>query len=164
MSNHSEGDYKLRILRLSTFAIASVVIVEVVLGLAISSLAILSDGLHALLDVVTSVMLFLATKEALKPPDEKHTYGHEKFEPIGGLIAGIVLLGVGALVIYEAVFKLIQGEGVNQELGFAGFIKTALYLINLEIFGECCLISVKYSTITFETQYECYTNTQFIQH
>ena len=121
MSNHSEGDYKLRILRLSTFAIASVVIVEVVLGLAISSLAILSDGLHALLDVVTSVMLFLATKEALKPPDEKHTYGHEKFEPIGGLIAGIVLLGVGALVIYEAVFKLIQGEGVNQEFGFAGF-------------------------------------------
>jgi len=121
MPNPSEGDYKLRILRLSGFAIASVVIVEAVLGLVVNSLAILSDGLHALLDVVTSIMLFLATREALKPPDEEHTYGHEKFEPIGGLIAGIVLLVVGALVIYEAVLKLIQGEGVNQFLGFAGF-------------------------------------------
>jgi cation diffusion facilitator family transporter len=98
-----------------------VVIVEVVLGLVVNSLAILSDGLHAALDALTGVMLFVATKAALKPPDEEHTYGHEKFEPIGGLTGGIVLIGIGLLVIYEAVSKLMQSGGVNTGLGFAGF-------------------------------------------
>jgi cation diffusion facilitator family transporter len=121
MPHALEGAYKLRVLKISAVAIASVVLVEVVLGLVVDSLAILTDGLHASLDVVTSVMLFLATKEALKPPDEEHTYGHEKFEPIGGLAGGIVLIGVGVLVIYEAVSKLMQGGGVNTGLGMAGF-------------------------------------------
>jgi cation diffusion facilitator family transporter len=122
MPDYSEGTYKLRVLKFSAVAIASVVIVEVILGLIVDSLAILSDGLHALLDVITSVMLFVATKEALKPPDEEHTYGHEKFEPIGGLTGGIVLIGVGIFVLYEAVSKLIGSGGVNTGLGLVGFV------------------------------------------
>lgn len=121
MRDLSEGAYKLRALKFSAIAIASVVIIEVGLGLIVDSLAILSDGLHALLDVITSVMLFVATKEALKPPDEEHTYGHEKFEPIGGLTGGIVLIGVSVLVIYEAISKLVQGGSVNIDLGLVGF-------------------------------------------
>jgi len=122
MPKTSEDAYKLRTLKFSAAAIASVVIVEIVLGLVVNSLAILSDGLHASLDVLTSVMLFVATEAALKPPDEEHTYGHEKFEPIGGLTGGIVLIGVGILVIYEAVSKLIGSGGVNSGLGLAGFV------------------------------------------
>ncbi len=132
MQNHSEGDYKLRALKFSAIAIASVVIIEVSLGLIVDSLAILSDGLHALLDVITSVMLFVATKEALKPPDEEHTYGHEKFEPIGGLTGGIVLIGVGVLVIYEAASKLMYGGGVNIGLGLAGFFAIG-YTFSIDI-------------------------------
>ena len=122
MPDNSEGAYKLRVLKFSAVAIASVVIVEFILGLIVDSLAILSDGLHASLDVITSVMLFLATKEALKPPDEEHTYGHEKFEPIGGLTGGIVLTGVGIFVLYEAISKLIGSRGVNTGLGLVGFV------------------------------------------
>jgi cation diffusion facilitator family transporter len=133
MPDHSEGAYKLRVLKFSAFAIASVVLVEVFLGLIVDSLAILSDGLHASLDVVTSVMLFVATKAALKPPDEEHTYGHEKFEPIGGLTGGIVLIGVGVLVIYEAVSKLIQSGGVKTGLGLVGFVAIG-YTFCIDIF------------------------------
>jgi cation diffusion facilitator family transporter len=121
MSVSSEGAYKLNALKLSTFAIASVVVVEVSLGLIVNSLAILSDGLHALLDAITTLTLFVATKAALKPPDEEHTYGHEKFETIGGLIGGMALIGVALLVIYEAILKLAQGVGVNEGLELAGF-------------------------------------------
>jgi cation diffusion facilitator family transporter len=122
MQNSSEGAYKLNALRLSAIAIASVVVVEVTLGLIVNSLAILSDGLHALLDVITTLLLFVATKAALKPPDEEHTYGHEKFETIGGLIGGIALIGIALIVIYEAVAKLTGGVGVNEGLKLAGFL------------------------------------------
>ena len=121
MPDSSEGAYKLRSLKLSAIAIALVVIVEVTIGLIANSLAILSDGLHALLDAMASVMLFVATRAALKPPDEEHTYGHEKFESIGGLIGGIALIGIALLVIYEAVLKLTQGGGVNVGLELVGF-------------------------------------------
>ncbi len=47
-----------------------------------------------LLDAVSAVMLFFAVRAAMKPADEEHTYGHEKFETIGGLIGGIVLIAV----------------------------------------------------------------------
>jgi cation diffusion facilitator family transporter len=122
MPDPSEGGYKLRALKLSAIAIALVVIVEVTIGLIANSLAILSDGLHAMLDALTSVMLFAATRAALKPPDEEHTYGHEKFEAIGGLIGGIVLIGIALLIIYEAIMKLMQGAGVNVGLELVGFV------------------------------------------
>jgi cation diffusion facilitator family transporter len=122
MPKLTEDTYKLKALKFSALAIALVIIVEVTIGLVVNSLAILSDGLHALLDAMTSIMLFAATRAALKPPDEEHTYGHEKFESIGGLIGGIVLIGVALLVIYEAITKLIQGAGVNAGLELAGFV------------------------------------------
>lgn len=122
MGKSPESTQKLRMLKASAIAIATVVIVEVMLGLIVNSLAILSDGLHALLDALTSVILFVTTREALKPPDEEHTYGHEKFEPVGGLIGGIVLIGVGIFVIYQAITKLMQGTGVETGLQMAGFL------------------------------------------
>ena len=121
MANNTENGTKMRALRLSTFAIASVVLVEVTLGFMVNSLAIISDGLHASLDLIATIMLFVAAKVALKPPDEEHLYGHEKFETIGGLIGGIILLGVAIIIFYEAIMKSVQGVGVNESLGLVGF-------------------------------------------
>ncbi len=122
MQNSKDSNYKLKALKWSAIAISSVVIVEVIIGLLVNSLAVLSDGLHATLDVISSVMLFFAAKAALKPPDEEHTYGHEKFEAIGGLIAGLILIGVALLIFYEAAVRLMAGVQFNQGLEFVGFM------------------------------------------
>ena len=120
-----ESDYKLRTLKRSTAAIASVVIVELVLGLTVNSLAIVSDGLHALLDALTTLMLFIATRMSVKPADEEHMYGHEKFESIGGLIGGVSLIGIAVLIVYEAILKIIRGQSVTLGLEYVGFIAVA---------------------------------------
>jgi cation diffusion facilitator family transporter len=133
MPTHSEGAHKLRVLKFSAVAIASVVLVEVVLGLVVDSLAILSDGLHALLDVFSTVMLFVATRASLKPPDEEHMYGHEKFEAIGGLIGGIILVGVAILIFYEAAIRLIGGIQVKEGLQLAGFFAIG-YTLCIDLF------------------------------
>lgn len=112
-------------MKLSTAAIASVVIVELALGLTVNSLAIVSDGLHAVLDTVTGLMLFMTMRMSLKPPDEEHTYGHEKFESIGGFIGGISLIGVAALIIYEAILKIVNNQTVILGLEYVGFIAVA---------------------------------------
>jgi cation diffusion facilitator family transporter len=133
MPDYSKGYTKLRALKFSAVAIASVVIVEVVLGLIVDSLAILSDGLHASLDVFSTVMLFVATRASLKPPDEEHMYGHEKFEAIGGLIGGIILIGVAILIFYEAAVRLIGNIQVNESLQLAGFFAIG-YTLCIDVF------------------------------
>lgn len=119
--NMSLKETGFRSLRISAIAISSVVFVEVVLGLAVGSLAILSDGVHALLDAILTLILLVTSKAALKPPDEEHMYGHEKIEPIGGLISGVVLLGMTVFLITRAVQRLLYGESLNQEWEIAGF-------------------------------------------
>jgi cation diffusion facilitator family transporter len=133
MPYHSKGNTKLKVLKFSAIAIASVVIVEVILGLIVDSLAILSDGLHAALDVFSTVMLFVATRASLKPPDEEHMYGHEKYEAIGGLIGGIILIGVAILIFYEAVIRLISNIQVNESLQLAGFFAIG-YTLCIDVF------------------------------
>lgn len=115
---------KVRVLQLSFIAIASVVVIEGIVGLVTNSLAILSDAAHALFDSVTALILLVTTKLSLKPPDEEHLYGHGKIEPIGGLIGGVALIGLAAFLFYEAVTRISLlsqiGQFVRHEpVGFA---------------------------------------------
>ncbi|MEM2254476.1 MAG: cation transporter, partial [Candidatus Bathyarchaeia archaeon] len=68
------GSRRLRALKISALAITSVVLVEFTLGLTVGSLAIVSDGAHALLDTISMFILLIATKVSLKPSDEEHMY------------------------------------------------------------------------------------------
>jgi cation diffusion facilitator family transporter len=135
MQGHLDGKTKLKALKISSIAIFSVVIIEVTVGLLVNSLAIMSDGLHALLDAVSSVMLFFAVRASMKPPDEEHTYGHEKFETIGGLIGGIVLIAVAFLIFYEAAMRLINPPQLATGVEFAGFVAIgyALFIASLRV-------------------------------
>jgi cation diffusion facilitator family transporter len=135
MQGSGEGKYKLKALKISAIAIFSVVIVELSIGWIVRSLAIQSDGLHALLDVVSTIMLFFAVRASIKPPDEEHTYGHEKFETIGGLIGGMALIAVAFLIFYEAALRLIHMTPIVQGVQFAGFIAIAyaLFIASLRV-------------------------------
>lgn len=128
-----ESGYKLTTLKRSTVAITSVVLVEVTIGLAVNSLAIVSDGLHALLDAVTMLMLFVVTRESIKPPDEEHMYGHEKFESVGGLAGGIALVGIGLLILFEAALRILNNQSINFGLEYVGFIAVG-YTFCIDIF------------------------------
>jgi cation diffusion facilitator family transporter len=135
MQFNLEGQAKLKALKISAIAIFSVVIVEVTIGAYVNSLAIISDGLHALLDALSSVMLFFAVRASLKPADEEHTYGHEKFESIGGLIGGIVLIAVACIIFYEAALRLISGTTLEGGIEYTGFaaIAYALFIASLRV-------------------------------
>jgi cation diffusion facilitator family transporter len=122
MQKTTENNHKLTALKRSTIAISSVIFVELSLGTVAGSLAIISDGLHALLDALTMFVLLVTTRISLKPPDEEHMYGHEKFESIGGLIGGIALAGVALLIIYEAILKILAGQSINRGIEYVGLI------------------------------------------
>ena len=110
---------KVRALQLSFIAIASVVVIEGIIGLATNSLAILGDAAHAVFDSVSTLILLVTTKLSLKPPDEEHLYGHGKIESIGGLIGGVALIGLAAFLIIEAGLRVWSNPQIEHlPIGF----------------------------------------------
>jgi cation diffusion facilitator family transporter len=108
---------KVRVLQLSFVAITSVVVFEGIVGLATNSLAILGDAAHALFDSLTTLILLITTRIALKPPDEEHMYGHGKIESIGGFVGGIALIGLAGFLFYQAVTRILfTGQNVQHEV------------------------------------------------
>jgi cation diffusion facilitator family transporter len=150
MHSEQRNNSKLRTLKISAVAITTVVIVEVTLGLVVGSLAILSDGAHALLDALSMFILLIATRASLKPPDEEHMYGHEKIEPIGGLIGGIILLATAIFIMIEAVLKLLAKESyIVPEYELIGFIAIA-YTFCIDIFRVSTLHRVEHKSVTLK--------------
>jgi len=121
-----------RVLQISLLAIFSAFLVELIFGLISNSLALITDSIHALLDSVVTIILLLAARMAIKPPDAEHTYGHGKIESLGGLIGGIAILLIACFFIYESIHRL-QSPPPNILPGLFAII-AGLYTIGIDIF------------------------------
>ncbi len=121
-----------KVLQISLFAIFSAFLVELIFGLYSNSLGLITDSIHALLDSVVTLILLLAARMAIKPPDEEHTYGHGKIESLGGLIGGIAIFLIAIFFIYESVNRL-QSPPPNILPGMFAIIG-GLYTIGIDIF------------------------------
>jgi len=121
-----------QVLKISLFAILSAFVVELTFGLIFNSLALITDSVHALLDSVVTVVLLLAARMAIRPPDAEHTYGHGKIETLGGLFGGIAILLIAAFFIFEAVTRLQSPE--PEILPGILAISAGIYTIGVDIF------------------------------
>lgn len=121
-----------KVLQMSLLAIFSAFLVELIFGLISNSLALITDSIHALLDSVVTVVLLLAARMAVKPPDEEHTYGHGKIESLGGLIGGIAIFLIACFFIYESINR-IQSPPPSVLPGLFAIIG-GLYTIGVDFF------------------------------
>ena len=121
-----------KVLQISLLAIFSAFLVELIFGLYSNSLGLITDSIHALLDSVVTLILLLAARLAIKPPDEEHTYGHGKIESLGGLIGGIAILLIAIFFIYESIHRL-QSPPPSIFPGVFAIIG-GLYTIGIDIF------------------------------
>ena len=124
--------HRTKVLQISLVAIFSAFVVELFFGLIENSLALITDSIHALLDSVVTIVLLLAARMAIKPPDAEHTYGHGKIESLGGLIGGIAIFLIACFFIYESVNRL-QNPSLNTLPGLFAIIG-GLYTIGVDIF------------------------------
>ena len=121
-----------KVLQISLLAIFSAFVVELIFGLISNSLALITDSIHALLDSVVTLVLLLAARWAIKPPDAEHTYGHGKIESLGGLIGGIAIFLIACFFIYESINRL-QSPPPSVLPGLFAIIG-GLYTIGIDFF------------------------------
>ena len=84
------------------------VIAELIFGYAANSLALISDAVHNLSDVIALLLAWGAAWLSQKQPTQRHTYGYRRASILAALFnAGLLLVAVGGIVV-EAVNRLAE--------------------------------------------------------
>jgi cobalt-zinc-cadmium efflux system protein len=92
--------------------ICAFMLVEVVVGVLASSVALLADAGHMLVDAVALTLSLVAIKVAARPAEGAMTFGLRRVEILSAGANGLTLLVLAGLVIYESVRRLINPPDV----------------------------------------------------
>ena len=105
--------------------------VKVLVGYIGNSQALIADGIHSLSDLITDILVLVATKHSAQAADEGHPYGHDRIQTLVSLaLAGS--LGIIAIVIaWDAVIRIVSPESLLQP-GFWPLAVAAISVVSKE--------------------------------
>jgi cation diffusion facilitator family transporter len=98
---------------LSIASNATLIALKLAAGAITGSIAIVTEAIHSLIDLVASVIAFVSVRKADAPADQEHPYGHEKVENLAAAIEGILILVGAGVIVYEATRRLVVGSEVE---------------------------------------------------
>src|SRR5689334_24549462 len=101
------ADADRRYLTIAFVLIVGFMAFEIVVGIVAHSLALLSDAAHMLTDAGALALSIVVIRFVQRPGGEALTYGRRRAEVLSGQANSAVLLVLGVLVAYEAVWRLI---------------------------------------------------------
>jgi len=127
MHLHADSRADRRILGFSLALLLAFMVVEVVLGVAAGSLALLADAGHMLTDASALGLALFAAWAASLPARGRWTFGFGRAEILAAQANGITLVVIGVLIVYSAVHRLIDPPDV------AGGIVTGVALAGIAV-------------------------------
>ena len=91
---------------LSIASNAILIALKLAAGAITGSIAIITEAVHSLIDLVASVVAYVSVRKADEPADEDHPYGHEKVESLAANIEGMLIL-VGATTLIAGIASTV---------------------------------------------------------
>lgn len=82
---------------------------KLIVGIISGSVSIISEAIHSSMDLLAALIAYFSVKVSDNPPDSRHPYGHGKVENVSGVIEALLIFVAAALIITEAVKKLLGG-------------------------------------------------------
>ena len=78
------------------------------------SMAILTDAMESIVNVIAAFVGLYALYLSAKPADKTHPFGHGKIENISAILEGSMILVAGAIIIYESIMALLNPPEIRQ--------------------------------------------------
>ena len=97
-------------------------VLKIIIGLAVSSIAVVSEGLNNAADAASSLLTIVGTKLAGKHPTEKHPFGYGRVEYLTSLIIAGVILYTGIESFTGAVDGILHLYEMELSFLITGFI------------------------------------------
>lgn len=108
-----------------------VAIAKVIYGSIIGSVGMLSDGFHSFFDGFNNVIGLVGIWIASHQPDEKHPYGHKKYETFFTIIIAFAIFSTCLQVLKKAYYGLRYGHTVSVD---SGSFLVMLFTISINVF------------------------------
>lgn len=102
-------------LKLAFFMNLSFTILEIIGGIWINSVAIISDAVHDLGDSVSLGLAWYLDKKSKKSANHQFSFGYTRFSLLGALINALILIIGSIFVITEAVKRILNPEVSNAQ-------------------------------------------------
>ncbi len=109
---------------------------KIIAGIFANSGAMISDAIHSLSDVFSTIIVIIGVKLSTKASDSSHRYGHERLECMASLALALILFITSLGIGYSGITKIISGN-----------------YNTLTRFGALALIAAIVSIITKELMY-----------
>jgi cation diffusion facilitator family transporter len=140
---------KVKAARWSIISNSSLVVVKLVIGFLMGSVSVLSEAIHSGLDLLASLIAYYAVGKAGKPADERHPYGHGKWENVSGVVEALLILAAALYILYEAGMRLTKGSHI-EHLGLGTAVMGASAIVNWFMSGYLFRVAKKTRSIALD--------------
>ena len=127
---------KLQAVTLSIGTAFFLTIFKLSVGFLTHSLGLIASAVDSLMDVMVSTVNFIAIREADKPADQEHLYGHGKIESLAGLFQSQVISASGVFLVAESIRRLVMGahlSHISTAVGVMGISMVFTFFLVLKL-------------------------------
>jgi cation diffusion facilitator family transporter len=113
------------------------------------SVAVLTDALEGIVNVVAGFFGLYSLNLSAKPRDADHPYGHGKIEFVSAAVEGVMIVVAGVLIIVESLRNLVSPSAISQlDIGIILIAVTAA--VNFVVGGICVRTGRKNKSLALE--------------
>lgn len=119
------------------FMTSSFFLVEIIVGYATNSMALVADSFHMLSDILSLVIGFFALKYSKrKQRTERNTFGWQRAEVLGALVNAVFLIALCFSILVESLKRIVETEAIHNPflVLIVGSIGLLINVIGLIIF------------------------------
>src|ERR1035437_7758002 len=135
--------------RISVISNSSLVIIKFVAGFISGSVSVISEAIHSMMDLLAAIIAFFSVKVSDTPADERHPYGHGKYENVSGVVEALLIFIAAIWIIYEAIDKLIHPRPVDKA-GIGMIVMFVSAVINFFVSPNLYKVARKTESIALE--------------
>ena len=115
-SHHHASDHKGRNLLISILLNSVITLAQIIGGFLSGSLALLSDALHNLTDVISLIISYIASALSKKDATISRTFGYKRAEIIAAFINASSLIIIAIFLMFEAVKRFFNPQTIEPDL------------------------------------------------
>ena len=120
-----------------------------IVGIISGSISILSEAIHSFIDLVAAGIAFFSVRISDTPADDRHPYGHGKFENISGVAEAALIFIAAIWIIYEATKKILNPNPV-EVIGLGIGVMLISALVNVFVSRKLYKVAKETDSIALE--------------
>ncbi len=135
MTSDLHSARRARLLKLIGLSIAAALLtigLKLTAWLLTGSVGLLSDAAESVVNLVAALVALIVVQWSTRPPDEEHSYGHEKADYISAGVEGALILLAAATIGWAAIDRLIHPEAI-ESVGIGIAVSAGASVVNLAV-------------------------------